>query len=141
MKPEEQKIISEHLDDAILKENLSKREAAKFLNLNPCYISMATNGYWSSMGPTAWYRLTQWHNSRGKISEFKFPDNETIWKSIEKPVFPADRIESGRNPDKKLKSPQSGIRMKLINELQIRQKQLQDELNEICKLINQYISL
>ena len=80
MKEEEMRIISEHLIDALNKEDLTTRDAAKALNLSPGYVSMAKNPkLWGSMSKDAWYRLTQWHNSRGKITEFKIPEDESIF--------------------------------------------------------------
>jgi len=79
MKTEEMKIISDHLIDALNKEDLTTRAAARALNLNPSYISMAKNPrHWDTISKDAWYRLTHWHNSRGRISEFKIPEDEEI---------------------------------------------------------------
>jgi hypothetical protein len=157
MKTEEQKIISEHLINAMNREDLRTRDTAKALNLNPCYISMAKSPKsWDAMGLKAWFRLEQWHNSRGKISEFTFPADEPIWKPKEKtaeekvqkkpkiqkvtppPAEAADRIESHKDPDNKVKSNQSGIRNELITELKIRGDQLTTELTDISKLLSFY---
>jgi hypothetical protein len=175
------------------KEDLTTREAAKALNLNPCYLSMARYPKsWNSMSKDAWYRLTQWHNSRGKITEFKLPDDEAIWKPQEKlqkeqsrpetkevdtmdspfpekkikspkqskpvPEFPADRIESHKDPDKKpevqdsgntKKKPEKnrteaqnifpGIRSQLVKELQTRLTEIDTERAGIEKLLEQYV--
>jgi len=163
MKPEEMKIISEHLSDAITKEDLPKREASRYLNLNPIYITMALNErYWSSMSKDAWYRLIQWHNSRGKISEFSIPDDEPIWKPAKKaePVenflrdpgenqnlqlinlTPAPKSKIKPEEQKELDRNLNGIRLSLVIELRIRQEQLLDELIEVRKLLKNpmYIS-
>lgn len=81
----DKKAISEHLIDALNKEDLPRREAARFLNLNPCYVTMAQNeNSWDAMGKTAWERMEAWHETRLKISEFKIPEGEEIWKPKEK---------------------------------------------------------
>ena len=81
----DKKTISEHLIDALNKEDLPRREAARFLNLNPRYVTMAQNPKsWDAMGRAAWERMEAWHETRQKISEFKIPDGEEIWKPKEK---------------------------------------------------------
>lgn len=77
--------MSEHLTDAMTKEDLGRRDAAKFLNLNPCYITMAMNPkFWDSMSRFAKDRIKEWHDSRDLISAFQIPEGEEIWKPAEK---------------------------------------------------------
>ena len=79
------KIISEHLEEAIQREGLSKRDAAKALNLNPIYITMALiEKYWDSMSKGAWAGLANWHDSRCKITEYQIPEGEEIWEKVQK---------------------------------------------------------
>jgi len=85
MKPEEMKILSEHLIDAINKEDLTIRQAAEYLGLNPGYVSMAKNPKtWDGMSKDAWYRLTFWHNSRCKLSEYNPPEGAEVYRPKEK---------------------------------------------------------
>ena len=87
MSPELKKQISDHLIVALGHEDLPRREGAKFLNLNPCYISMAINpGYLDSLSQAAWGRLEARHNTREKISEYKIPEGEEVWQPKEKPA-------------------------------------------------------
>lgn len=74
------KEISEVMIEAMNREELNTRAVAQHLNLNPCYISMAKNpNHWDTMGITAWRRLQDWLDTRGKISEFKIPEGEEIF--------------------------------------------------------------
>ena len=85
MTPELKTQISDHLIEALNKENLHTREAARFLNMNPCYISMARNPKsFDAISKSAWERLEVWHNTREKISDFKIPDGEEIWQPKER---------------------------------------------------------
>lgn len=73
--------MSDHLTDALTKEDLGRRDAAKFLNLNPCYITMGMNPkFWDSMSKFARDRIKEWHDSRDSISAFHIPDGEVIWE-------------------------------------------------------------
>jgi hypothetical protein len=84
------KAISDHYREAVTREDLQIREAAKFLNINPCYLSMAVNErFWDSMSKAAWDRLNEWHESRGKISEFVIPQGEEIF--VQKPYVPKEK--------------------------------------------------
>jgi|WetSurSiteA1Bulk_404760.scaffolds.fasta_scaffold41437_2 hypothetical protein len=81
----DKKAISDALKEAMNKEDLNTRAAAKALNLNPCYVSMAQNPKsWDAMGKTPWIRLEEWFLTRGSISSFEIPDGEDIWKPKEK---------------------------------------------------------
>jgi len=85
MKPEEMKTLSEHLRDAIYKEDLTIRQAAEYLGLNPGYVSMAKNPKtWDGMSKDAWHRLTFWHNSRCKLSEYNPPEDAEVYRPKEK---------------------------------------------------------
>jgi hypothetical protein len=85
MNPKDKQELSDLLRDAISKEELRTGEVAKFLNLNPCYITFMLNvKYWGSAGAAPWERLKEWVDTRCKISEFKIPDGEQIWQPREK---------------------------------------------------------
>lgn len=93
------KQISEALKEAMNREDLHTRETAKYLNLNPCYVSMAQNEKsWDSMGKTPWIRLEEWFRIRGPISEFLIPAGEEIWK-------PKEKVVKEANPEDKIHSP------------------------------------
>jgi hypothetical protein len=161
MKTEEMKIISEHLIDAMSKEDLTTREAAKALNLNSIYVSMAKSSKsWSSMSKDVWYRLTQWHNSRGKITEFEIPGDEPIWKPTGKQPenklsgkaevrygqLPVPEFPDSGNTNKKSEKNRTdagnifpGIRTQLVEELQIRLTEIDTERAGIEKLLEQYM--
>ena len=83
--------ISNALREAMNKEDLHTRAAAKALNLNPCYISMAQNPKsFDAMGKTAWIRLEEWFETREPLTAFIIPEGEEIWKPKEKPVKEKD---------------------------------------------------
>ena len=139
MKTEEMKTLSEHLIDAINREDLTTRQAAEYLGLNPGYISMAKNPkLWDSMSKEAWYRLTFWHNSQCKLSEYKIVEDAEVYQPKEKadkkteqkdtpvpPEFPPDRKELKTDPSKPEKKEKQGKSVKLV----INQAEL-DELRE-----------
>lgn len=78
--------ITADLIAAMQREELHTREAAKYLNLNPCYLSMAQNSKsWDSMGNAPWVRLQEWWDTRDLLSKFQIPEGEEIWKPKEKP--------------------------------------------------------
>ena len=59
------KQISDALKEAMNREELHTRDAARALNLHPCYISMAQNpNSWDAMGKAPWVRLEEWINTR-----------------------------------------------------------------------------
>lgn len=90
MKPD-RKQISAALIEHLEREELHTGEAAKYLNLNPCYISMAkSEKSWDAMSTTAWNRLEEWFNTRENIKDFKIPEGEEIWKKPERD--PSTRI-------------------------------------------------
>ena len=77
MTDQRKKEIADHYMEAINREDLHTGEAARYLNLNPCYLSMVKiEKHWSSMSQAAWDRLGEWHDSRCKISEFVIPEME-----------------------------------------------------------------
>jgi hypothetical protein len=79
------KAISEALIAAMNREELHTRQAASYLNLNPCYISMAQNSKnWDSMGKAPWIRLQEWFDTNEYLNKFQIPDGEEIWKPKEK---------------------------------------------------------
>lgn len=74
------KELSTLLSQAISREEIRTGDAARFLNLNPCYITMMQNEkHWDSAGKAPWDRLILWKEQRCKISEFKIPEGEEIW--------------------------------------------------------------
>lgn len=81
------KAISEALIAAINREELHTRQAASYLNLNPCYLSMAQNPKsWDAMGKAPWVRLQEWFDTNEPLNKFQIPDGEEIWKPKEKPL-------------------------------------------------------
>jgi hypothetical protein len=89
MELNDKKIMAEHLRDAMNREDLSTREAARCLNLAPYYLSMSQNeNSWAAMGRSPWERIEQWHNTREKLTSFRIPEGEEIWKPKEKSVDP-----------------------------------------------------
>lgn len=78
---QEKEKSSRHLIEQMNREELNTRATAGFLNLNPIYISMVQNkANWDSISRSAWERIIEWHNTREKISDFKIPEGEEIWK-------------------------------------------------------------
>jgi hypothetical protein len=99
MKPDK-KAISAALIEQMNREELHTREAARFLNINPCYISMAKNeNSWDAMGLKVWYRLNDWYVSNGKLSEFVIPEGEEIWQPKAKPVKPEKPAADEHSPE------------------------------------------
>ena len=79
------KEIADHYMEAVNREELHTGDAARYLNLNPCYLSMVkTPRHWSSMSQAAWDRLEEWHESRDKIAAFVIPEGEEIFKKPER---------------------------------------------------------
>jgi hypothetical protein len=90
MKPD-RKQISAALIEHLEREELHSGQAAAYLNLNPCYISMAKNEKsWDAMGKKPWDRLEEWFNTRENIKDFVIPEGEEIWKKPERD--PSTRI-------------------------------------------------
>lgn len=72
MKPELKKLISEHLRDSITREDLSNREAAEMLKIQPGYISLVFNEkHRDSCPANAWEKLEAWHTSRQTLKEWQ----------------------------------------------------------------------
>jgi hypothetical protein len=81
----EKREIVDALLEHLGKEELHTSEAAKLLNLNPIYVSMAKNERsWDSMTRVAWDRLFEWVSTRGDLKAFKIPEGEEIFKRKEK---------------------------------------------------------
>ena len=96
MKKELQQTISDHLNEALSREDLKTCKAAELLNLNPTYVSMAKNPkLFDSLPKMTWQRLEEWHDSRCKISEFEIPEGELIFQRAGKSNI--------ANPDEKPK--------------------------------------
>ena len=92
MTDQRKKEIAGHYVEAMNREDLHTSQAGRFLNLNPCYLSMVKNQkHWPSMSQAAWDRLEEWHESRCKISEFIIPEGEGIFKKPERrPSLPEE---------------------------------------------------
>lgn len=87
MNQQRKKEIASHFVEALNKEDLHTSEAARFLNMNPCYLSMLKNEkHWDCMSGVSWNRLEEWHESRDTIRSFKIPEGEEIYKRPAKPV-------------------------------------------------------
>ena len=72
MKPELKKLISEHLRDSITREDLTNREAAEMLKIQPGYISLVFNEKHRDSCPVnAWEKLEAWHTSRQTLKEWQ----------------------------------------------------------------------
>jgi hypothetical protein len=72
MKPELKKLISEHLRDSITREDLTNREAAEMLKIQPGYISLVFNEkHRDSCPANAWEKLEAWHTSRQTLKEWQ----------------------------------------------------------------------
>jgi hypothetical protein len=86
----------ERLKKAIDLERMTTGDAARHLNLNPSYVSMALNEkHWKKMPRSAWDRLIQWCNSGSTLSHFKIPEGEVIWQSKKKNLtFKPERINT-----------------------------------------------
>lgn len=107
----EKQQISEHLIEAMNREELHTRKAAEYLNLNPCYISMAKRvSSFNAMSAAAWERLADWHQSRDKISAFVIPEGEELYKPADRKV--TEKEEPEVKPEKKVEK--SGKSVKLI---------------------------
>lgn len=73
--------LKEHID----REELHTREVAKYLNLNPIYISLAKNEkQWDALSRAAWERLEEWFLTRSPVKDFRIPEGEEIYKPKEK---------------------------------------------------------
>jgi hypothetical protein len=87
------KELSEALREAMDKEGLHTRDAARLLNINPCYISMALNDKsWDHLGISAWERIEDWMFTRGPLAEYKFPEGEAVF--IPKAYVPKAKKET-----------------------------------------------
>jgi hypothetical protein len=81
--------IKEKLVASIDREGLPNREAARLLNIHPCYISMIKNEKsWDSIPPKIWTRFNEWFEGREMLKSFQIPDGEEIYKLKEKAVKP-----------------------------------------------------
>jgi hypothetical protein len=137
------KEISEALIKALDKENLHTREAARCLNLNPIYVSMARNeNSWPAMGKAPWIRLQEWLYSRGPIARFDIPEGEEIF--VPKPYIP--KVKPAAKPEFKtdLKdvakaAPEDDCDMHLpeIKEKkEVKKKKVPDQKREVNLILN-----
>jgi hypothetical protein len=118
MKPE-RKQISAALIEHLEREELHSGQAAAFLNLNPCYISMAkSEKSWGAMSNTAWARLEEWFNTRENIKDFVIPEGEEIFRKLERdpqtritePDVPKAKKEKFSNNDEAFALLQKGAK-------------------------------
>jgi len=148
LKNEEKKILASHLMEAMDKEELNTRETARCLNLNPCYVSMFKNyRLWDSCPRDAWCRLTQWHDSRLKLKEYQYPEDEPKWepKAKDNPPSPMDKGENTildlpetKKEIGKIEQEKSGKSVKLVLN-QAEMKQIQDRIAELERKIEAHV--
>ena len=75
----DKKAIQQHVLEAINREEVANREAARLLNIHPCYISMLkSEKQWDGITPKIWARFEEFHESRGTLREFHKPDDEPV---------------------------------------------------------------
>jgi hypothetical protein len=81
--------IREKLINSIDHEELPNREAARLLNIHPCYISMVKNEKsWDGITSKIWARFDEWYQGRDLLKNFVIPEGEEIYKQKEKEVKP-----------------------------------------------------
>jgi hypothetical protein len=125
MTTEEKKKIVNALLEAIDREGINKRLAAKHLNLHPNYITWALNEkYWGGIGGR-WERFREWFVSQDKITEFKLPEGEEITEffkvkessHVEAPVKEATtkqvEIPKAAKREKKSQKPDKSVKLVL----------------------------
>jgi hypothetical protein len=77
----DKKAIREHLLEALNREEISNREAAKLLNIHPMYFSqIKKEEQWDGIPPSKWERFNEWHLTRCTLREFTLPEGEPIDK-------------------------------------------------------------
>jgi len=144
LKPEEKKILVSHLIEAMNREELIVRETARILNLNPCYVSMFKNEKsWDSCPRDAWYRLTQWHNSRLPLKEYRYPEDEPKWMPKEKdnppPPMPKEEplppMPKEKKPDK-MEKPGKSVKL-ILNQAEM--KQMQEKIADMEAKIKAHV--
>jgi hypothetical protein len=88
--------IKEKLMAAIDRESLPNREAARLLNIHPCYISMIKNEKsWDGITTKVWERFNEWFQTRDLLVNFQIPEGEEIYKQKEKEVKPSGQFIKG----------------------------------------------
>lgn len=132
--------ISTALIQAMEKEDLNTRAAAGYLNLNPCYISMARNSKsWDAMGKAPWVRLEEWVQTREALKSFRIPEGEEIWQPREKSGEPRaeSREKKAQGTEQKAESGDQGsgskMKLKFITAPKIEKKKKNNALNEQAK--------
>jgi hypothetical protein len=88
--------IKEKLMSAIDRESLPNREAARLLNIHPCYVSMLKNeSSWEGITPKVWDRFNEWFQTRDLLANFQIPEGEEIYKpkEKEKPVKVDNKVD------------------------------------------------
>jgi hypothetical protein len=95
------KELSEKLRKALKEEHLWTKDASQLLNMNPIYISMMLNSnLFEKVGTSAWQRLNEWAATGDKLSNFKIPEGEEIWKPKEKTSNVGSFVDVGAKPVK-----------------------------------------
>lgn len=126
LREEEKQQISEHLIEAMNREELHTRKAAEYLNLNPCYISMAKRvSSFNAMSAAAWERLADWHTSRDKISAFVIPEGEELYKPFDRKI--AEKEVPEVKPEKKAEKPGKSVKL-ILNKAEMSAMQKDIEL-------------
>jgi len=143
MDNEQKKLITDHLFNCMNKENLNNNQTAEALKISPDYMSRLFNSEsWNSVSELTWDILLDWYNSKEKIIGYGSWNSKPQNIMIEKVNKIPEKINSipkrKYNKPEKLQRNSQGVSLNLIKELQIRQKQLLDEIIEIRKLLEQY---
>jgi hypothetical protein len=113
--------LSAALKKALSSEHLWSRDAAKFLNLNPVYISMMLNPKtFDKCGATAWIRLNEWFLTNLPISDFQFPEGEAVWQpKKQEPNIEGKGVETlpaGKKEKKEKKKKESAVKEIAVTE-------------------------
>jgi hypothetical protein len=88
--------IREKLINSIDHEELPNREAARLLNIHPCYISMVKNEKsWDGITSKIWARFDEWYQGRDLLKNFVIPEGEEIYKQKEKEVKTSGQFIAG----------------------------------------------
>ena len=139
------KRIQEKLEKAMIEESLKLGQVAKFLNLNPVYISMIKNeGHWKKCSRKAWEKVLEWINTglsmeayakvQDKIKEenkgIKIQGN-SIWEDDKSVTLPKSTEDS--NVPEVLKTNTS-----LIDLLKTERLSLENRIQAIDTLLESY---
>ena len=88
------KRIQEKLLKAMDEESLKSGQVAKFLNLNPCYISMMKNeNHWEKCPRTTWEKVLAWVNSGESMAAYKEKPVKIVGKDIYEKEKVKEKVE------------------------------------------------